>query len=94
MLILPCIITPAIALRLVAREPLPVAVFESAFMREAKLSRARMRDAKAEIIHGGKLAMSIREPALNGRKYIGTPEAIQALETKWQNPELNGFDQG
>lgn len=72
-----------VALRLVKEKPLPVSVFDSGFMRNAKLSRQTMRDAKAEILFGGTLAQSRREPAPDGRKYIGTAAAIRELEDRW-----------
>jgi hypothetical protein len=81
------------ALRLVKAKPLPVLVFDAGFMRNARLSRQKMRDAKYEIIYAGKLALSRREPAPDGRKYIGTPEAIRELEGRWAAPELEGIAQ-
>lgn len=78
------------ALGLVEKEPLPVAAFEAAFMRKTGLGRQRARDVRAELEHDGTLAMSRREPARDGRKYIGTLETIRELEAKWATPKLPG----
>lgn len=78
------------ALGLVEKEPLPVAAFEAAFMRKTGLGRQRARDVRAELEHDGTLAMSRREPARDGRKYIGTLETIRELEAKWATPNLPG----
>ena len=78
-----------VALRLVKDKPLPVGVFDSRFEHASRLGEKAAAKQKRELIYSGKLAQTARrEPVSGGGKYIGTEEAIRALEAKWESPEL------
>ncbi len=69
--------------KIVAGGPLPVALFDARFSRAAKLGEKAARAAKAELLAAGALALTGREPSEGGRKYIGTPDAVAGLQSRW-----------
>lgn len=76
------------ALPLVKAAPLPAEVFDSQLARVARIGVRAAHSARAELVFAGTLVSSVREPKKNGCKYIGTPDAIRALETRWESPEF------
>jgi hypothetical protein len=78
-------------LGLVARGPIPVREFDGGALARLGVGEKRLRDLRAAALEDGALAVSRAEPRPHGRKFIGTPAAVAALEADWRNPALDGI---